>query len=162
MTCTDVTFVTAWSLKMLNWFLSSQKLAVTSLSVLILSWSSSITHEDVKWDAKMHPWCTPVHTLKGSNSWPPTVMSDILSWNCQRMLTNIPTLLLKPPWCEHHVHSAPVPRFLLKPHCDLSNRPSVMLFTSLCSVTLAKTLPATDRSEMSQLFPQKDLSPLPL
>src|SRR4029434_5680330 len=50
--------------------------------------------------------------------------------------------------------------FFLKPHCDSGSNDSVMLLSSLCSNTFARTLPATARSDIPLWLPQMVLSPL--
>ena len=65
------------------------------------------------------------------------------SWSC-RVVKTMSTVLL----------------FFLNPHCDSGSIDSVMLLMSLRSITLARTLPATARSDMPLWLPQMALSPL--
>ena len=65
------------------------------------------------------------------------------SWSC-RVVKTMSTVLL----------------FFLNPHRDSGSIDSVMLLMSLRSITLARTLPATARSDMPLWLPQMALSPL--
>ena len=138
--------------------------------------------------ASTHPCLTPVHTGKEADSCPPIVtLAFIPSWNCRRMHPNQSrmshsrflctvskalersTKAINRSWyCSLHFSwscravktMSTVLLFFLKPHCDSGNNDSVMLLSSLCSNTLARTLPATARSDIPLWLPQMVLSPL--